>query len=233
MAPGSRGVGAVFVHFSGEDSDQTGDAIGEPRVPRRSWSRYLSNAPGLVGSTCCEPERLCARRRLSGRKNAFSSQRVFLQILSQFAHIFDLAPDVRFRRSWYRRKACAAYFCKVPGLRKSELGLLPMSDFDDLGIVGKLVLPIFQRYRPCTEASLGSQDMILRTEAVGMFLMPRGHLLTEIPVQPEELLTIRKLRVVAEVNLLPKGLGSWTKLRVGENLCANVASQIGCFVNNT
>uniref|UniRef100_A0A2N9G7A8 Uncharacterized protein n=1 Tax=Fagus sylvatica TaxID=28930 RepID=A0A2N9G7A8_FAGSY len=28
-------------------------------------------------------------------------------------------------------------------------------------------------YRPCTEASLGSQDMILRTEAVGMFLMPR------------------------------------------------------------
>uniref|UniRef100_A0A2N9EZK3 Uncharacterized protein n=1 Tax=Fagus sylvatica TaxID=28930 RepID=A0A2N9EZK3_FAGSY len=107
MAPGSRGIGAVFVHFSGEDSDQTGDAFGEPRVPRRSWSRYLSNAPGLVGSTCCEPERLCARRRLSGRKNAFSSQRVFLQILSQFAHIFDLAPDVRFRRSWYRRKACA------------------------------------------------------------------------------------------------------------------------------
>jgi hypothetical protein len=45
---------------------------------------------------------------------------------------------------------------------------------------------------------------------------------------------IRKLRVVAEVNLLPKGLGSRTKLqRVGENLCANVASQIGCFVNNT
>uniref|UniRef100_A0A2N9HU53 Uncharacterized protein n=1 Tax=Fagus sylvatica TaxID=28930 RepID=A0A2N9HU53_FAGSY len=95
MAPGSRGIGAVFVHLSGEDSDQMGDAFGEPRVPRRSWSRYLSNAPGLVGSTCCEPERLCARRRLSGRKNAFSSQRVFLQILSQFAHIFDLAPDVR------------------------------------------------------------------------------------------------------------------------------------------
>uniref|UniRef100_A0A2N9J722 Uncharacterized protein n=1 Tax=Fagus sylvatica TaxID=28930 RepID=A0A2N9J722_FAGSY len=52
---------------------------------------------------------------------------------------------------------------------------------DDLGIVGKLALPTFQRYRPCIEASLGSQDMILRTEAVGMFLMPRGHLLTEIP----------------------------------------------------
>jgi hypothetical protein len=49
MAPGSRGVRAVFVHFSDEDSGQTGDAIGEPRVPRRSWSRYLSNAPGLAG----------------------------------------------------------------------------------------------------------------------------------------------------------------------------------------
>jgi hypothetical protein len=67
-----------------------------------------------------------------------------------------------------------------------------------------------------------------------MFLMPRGHLLTEIPVQLEELLTIRKLRVVAEVNLSPKGLGSWTKLQwVEENLCANAASQIGYFVNNT
>jgi hypothetical protein len=56
-----------------------------------------------------------------------------------------------------------------------------MSDSDDLGIVGKLALPTFLRYRPCIEASLGSQDMILRTEAVGVFLMPRGHLLAEIP----------------------------------------------------
>ena len=47
MAPGRRGVGAVFVHFFDEDSGQTGDALGEPRVPRRSRSRYLSNAPGL------------------------------------------------------------------------------------------------------------------------------------------------------------------------------------------
>ena len=56
-----------------------------------------------------------------------------------------------------------------------------MSDFGDPDIVGKLMLPIFQRYRSCIEASLGSQDMILRTEVVGMFLMPRGHFLTEIP----------------------------------------------------
>jgi hypothetical protein len=61
MAPGSRSVGAVFVHFSGEDSDQTGDTIGEPRVPRRSWGRYLSNAPRLA-------DQLAASRKDSARE---------------------------------------------------------------------------------------------------------------------------------------------------------------------
>uniref|UniRef100_A0A2N9FXL0 Uncharacterized protein n=1 Tax=Fagus sylvatica TaxID=28930 RepID=A0A2N9FXL0_FAGSY len=97
MAPGSRGVGAVFVCFSGEDSGQTGDATGEPRVPRRSWSRYLSNAPGLA-------DQLVASRKDSAREGG--------------------SPDVGFRRSWYRRKACAAYFCKVPDSRESELGFV-------------------------------------------------------------------------------------------------------------
>uniref|UniRef100_A0A2N9IQ64 Aminotransferase-like plant mobile domain-containing protein n=1 Tax=Fagus sylvatica TaxID=28930 RepID=A0A2N9IQ64_FAGSY len=62
---------------------QTGDAIGEPRVPRRSRSRYLSNAPGLA-------DQLVASRKDSAREGG----------------------------------SCAAYFCKVPDLRKSELGLV-------------------------------------------------------------------------------------------------------------
>uniref|UniRef100_A0A2N9HMJ2 Aminotransferase-like plant mobile domain-containing protein n=1 Tax=Fagus sylvatica TaxID=28930 RepID=A0A2N9HMJ2_FAGSY len=83
MAPGSRGVGAVFVHSSDADSGQTGNAIGEPRVPRRSRSHYLSNAPGLA-------DQLVASRKDSAREGG----------------------------------SCAAYFCKVPDLRKSELGLV-------------------------------------------------------------------------------------------------------------
>ncbi len=42
MAQGSRGVKAVFLPFSGKDSDQTGDATGEPRVASCSQSCSLS-----------------------------------------------------------------------------------------------------------------------------------------------------------------------------------------------
>uniref|UniRef100_A0A2N9GT61 Uncharacterized protein n=1 Tax=Fagus sylvatica TaxID=28930 RepID=A0A2N9GT61_FAGSY len=191
MAPGSRGIGAVFVHFSFPvkiRSDQMGDAFGEPRVPRRSWSRYLSNAPGLVdqlvasrkdsareggcpggktqatgvflvrlravfrsgfrldpikswrsesstscmsvssfqrtracGSTCCESGRLCAQawqRRWESSGN-FSTA-LFRQPV--FTRMVDIAPDVGFRQSWYRRKAGATYFPKVQALHRGELG---------------------------------------------------------------------------------------------------------------
>ena len=40
-----------------------------------------------------------------------------------FARMFDLAPNVGFRRFWYRWKACATLFLKVLGLQETELGL--------------------------------------------------------------------------------------------------------------
>uniref|UniRef100_A0A2N9EXW6 Uncharacterized protein n=1 Tax=Fagus sylvatica TaxID=28930 RepID=A0A2N9EXW6_FAGSY len=66
------GVSELFLcTFSGEDSGQTGDAIGEPRVPRRSRSRHLSNAPGLA-------DQLVASRKDSAREGG-SCAAYFLQ----------------------------------------------------------------------------------------------------------------------------------------------------------
>jgi hypothetical protein len=73
MTPGSRGAGAIFACFSGEDSGQTGEATGEPRVARRSWSHHLSNEPGLTDQLVVSREDSTREGGCSGAKCVKSS----------------------------------------------------------------------------------------------------------------------------------------------------------------
>ena len=122
MAPGIWGVRAVFSRFSGEDSGQTGEATGEPRVARCSWSCHLSNVPGPARQLAANRKEFVREGGCPGGKTRqiFSAFSLFLSV---FAHMVDLVSDVGFRRSWYHWKACATLFLKVPGSQETEFGL--------------------------------------------------------------------------------------------------------------
>uniref|UniRef100_A0A2N9EI34 Uncharacterized protein n=1 Tax=Fagus sylvatica TaxID=28930 RepID=A0A2N9EI34_FAGSY len=241
MAPGSRGVGAVFVHFSGVDSGQTGNAIGEPRVPRRSRSHYLSNAPGLadqllpmsdfdvlgtVGKLALSYFGKVSDSRESelGLVRYGPASRVHRGVFGPFEGSFPIGipagPDKFLAiREFHVVHGCVL-FPMCPGSQINLLRVRKTLCASAATSVGKfrnfqqnLTLSVlFSHAWPCTEASLGSRDMILRTEAVGMFLMPR-----------------------AEVNLLPKGPWLADQVAAGqrESLRKRLPLQIGCFVNNT
>ena len=87
MTPGSRGAGAFFVRFSGEDSGQTGEATGEPRVARRSWSHHLSNAPGPADQLVVSWEDSARKGGCPGEKCVKSSVHFSLLFVCVCAHI--------------------------------------------------------------------------------------------------------------------------------------------------
>uniref|UniRef100_A0A2N9FKW6 Uncharacterized protein n=1 Tax=Fagus sylvatica TaxID=28930 RepID=A0A2N9FKW6_FAGSY len=188
MAPGSRGVGAVFVHFSDADSGQTGDAIGEPRVPRRSRSHYLSNAPGLA-------DQLVASRKDSAREGGSCAayfckvpdsreselglvrygpaSRVHRGVFGPFEGSFPIGipadPDKFLAiREFHVVHGCVL-LSNVPGLADQLVASQEDSVRKRGNVGGKIpelsakpyFVGLFSRAWPCTEASLGSQDMIL------------------------------------------------------------------------
>ena len=87
MTLGSRGVGVVFACFSDEDSDQTGEATGEPRVARRSWSHQLSNAPGLADQLVVSREDSAREGDCPGEKCVKSSAHFSLLFICVYARI--------------------------------------------------------------------------------------------------------------------------------------------------
>uniref|UniRef100_A0A2N9HJ12 Uncharacterized protein n=1 Tax=Fagus sylvatica TaxID=28930 RepID=A0A2N9HJ12_FAGSY len=202
MAPGSRGIGAVFVHSSGAKIPiKRGMLFGEPRVPRRSRSHYLSNAPGLA-------DQLVASRKDSAREGGSCAayfckvpdsreselglvrygpaSRVHRGVFGPFEGSFPIRipadPDKFLAiREFHVVHGCVL-LSNVPGLADQLVASQEDSVRKRGNVGGKIpeisaqpyFVGLFSRAWPCTEASLGSQDMILRTEAVGMFLMPRG-----------------------------------------------------------
>jgi hypothetical protein len=87
MAPGSQGAGVVFSRFSGEDSGQTGEATGEPRVARRSWSHHISNAPGFADQLVVSREDSAREGGCPGEKRVKSLAHFSLLFVCVCAHI--------------------------------------------------------------------------------------------------------------------------------------------------
>ena len=122
MAPGSWVIWAVFFRvFPVKISAKRG----KPPVNRELYVvagvAIFPMHPGLrvnlqqVGKTL-------RAKAVVREKNAPNFRSIFPHFLSVFAQVFDLAPDVGFWHSWYRRKACATLFCKVLDSRKTEVG---------------------------------------------------------------------------------------------------------------
>ena len=80
----------------------------------------LSNAPRLVDQLVVSQEDFAQAWQRRWENSGVFRKTLFRRPV--FTRAVDVAPDVGFRRSWYRRKAYATYFPKVQALHRGELG---------------------------------------------------------------------------------------------------------------
>ncbi len=122
--PANRGHQSVFgspeSNFPIEIPARLGKILAIRELPIVSEHVLFLTHPSLW-ITFSELERICARvQHPQGEKCEIFNIVLFHPLV--FVRTVDVAPDLGFRRSWFRWKACATFFPKVLALHRGELG---------------------------------------------------------------------------------------------------------------
>uniref|UniRef100_A0A2N9EFS0 Uncharacterized protein n=1 Tax=Fagus sylvatica TaxID=28930 RepID=A0A2N9EFS0_FAGSY len=213
MAPESRGVGAVFARFSGEDSwSKRGMLPANREFHVVAGVVIFPTHPGPHVNLLRVGKTLCAKAAVREKKCVLLPARFFSNLVpvpdlrkselglvrygpanrghrgvfGPFEGSFPIGipagPDKFLAIREFLVVHECVFFPMCPGLADQLVASQEDSVRKRGNVGGKIpelsakpyFVGLFSRAWPCTEASLGSQDMILRTEAVGVFLMPRG-----------------------------------------------------------